>query len=180
VAGHLATEEEANTAYRFFQAASREAITRVSQIYLKEFIRQHKKAEGISFERVGEIDFLGVDTKTFDFGYAASDSFGPIMGSSGIPDIDKDIFCRFYRNLISAAFPRRFGAEEKQEIAPGCVSLFRSEFGYCALYHGIFRPDSVTFLVMGEPGEMVAEYKRPESGTLTVTAELAAMAVKKF
>jgi hypothetical protein len=180
VAGGRVTQEEAIQAFRFFAVAAREAMSRMSQIYLRAFIGQHSKVSNVVFETVGEIDFLGVDTKAFAFHYAASDSVGPIMSSSDIPDRDKDIFCLYYRELVSAAFPRRIGVQEKQEISPECVSLFRSEFGYCALYHGIFRADSVTFLVMGEPGEMVAEYGRPESGTLTVTAELAAMAVKKF
>ncbi len=167
--------------FRFCDEASRIARVRTEEIYLEEFRSHYKGSNPVEFEEIGSLDFVGVDTRVLEFDeFVDTDDIGPVMGADRIPTDRQDLFSQFFGDNIEAFLPRRFTQKEKSQISRGNIAVFRSEFEYRALYHGIFRPKAVTFLVMSEPGQHVEAFGRPESGALTIISELAARAVGKF
>jgi hypothetical protein len=167
--------------FRFCNEASRIARERTEAIYLEEFRSNYPGRNQVEFEELGAVDFIGVDTLALEFDeFLNTDEIGPVMGSDRIPADKQDLFSSFYLENIDSFMPKRFTKEEKSCISRGYIAAFRSEFEYRALYHGIFREKDVTFLVMGEPGQYVEAFKRPESGALTIISELAARAVGNF
>jgi hypothetical protein len=168
--------------FRFCEQASRAGIDAMRALYFEKFKAEVGLKTTPAFEEIGQIDFLGIDTDHLQFGeFMYTDDIGIVADASEIPIDKRHIFVEFFRENLVTLFPGRFEPNEIKGIAPSKVAVFRSEFSYRAIYHGIFRDTAVTFLVMSEPGRNVpnAVYKR-ESGALTVISELAARATRQF
>ncbi len=181
VKGGPVSSAELATFFRFCDVASATARTNIERIYLAEFREQYQGSSRIEFEELGSVEFVGIDTDLIQFDqFVNAEGVGPILGSDNIPEKDKQLFVTFFRSNLELFFPRRFKRAEISAIASDAITVFRSDFEYRALYHGIFREKAVTFLVLSEPGVAVKAYDRRESGALTVISELAARAVGGF
>lgn len=179
--GETVSSAELASFYSFCDAASTAARANIGRIYLSEFREQYQGSSRIEFEEIGSVEFVGIDTDLIQFDqFVSADGVGPILGSNRIPERDKEIFVRFFQSNLELFFPKRFKRAEISAIASDAITVFRSDFEYRALYHGIFREKTVTFLVLSEPGRAVEAYDHRESGALTVISELAARAVGGF
>jgi len=179
--GEAISEMQLVSYFRFCEQAARNGIEAVRAIYFDKFKAQLGR-KSVAFEELGEIDFIGLDTECLHFDdLLYSDSVGIVADASQISPERRSIFASFFRDRLGSFFPGRFKDSDINGISEHKVSAFRSEFAYRALYHGVFRDDSVTFLVLSEPGNPVPNpYYERESGALTVISELAARAMTKF
>jgi hypothetical protein len=89
-------------------------------------------------------------------------------------------FFDFYRCLVSKGSIRGYSTVLEQDIDLDMISDFESEFGYRAIFHGIFEQDWAGFLVMSENGRFNRDESFYESGALTAISELATLAARNF
>jgi len=160
--------------FNFCDKASSFILKSVPELYLELFRQENasRRKHEIAFDRLGGVEFIGVDSPVIT----------PNLDTN-FNSVSKDEarnFFDFYRCLVSKGSIRGYSTVLEQDIDLDMISDFESEFGYRAIFHGIFEQDWAGFLVMSENGRFNRDESFYESGALTAISELATLAARNF